>query len=438
MLNAPHPDERLHNPLAPVGRPDNRFPDPHIKIFVNPDTGNEAMYVYVGHDEAKERFVMKDWFVLWSEDLVHWNWRRSLRREDTYLPDDSENCWACDCVQSPWDGKYYLYYSNAGDDTGVAVSDRPDGPFVDARGKTPILPKGITPTNSYDPDIILPDEDDPNAYILFGSDWTDHYWAMQLKENMVEVVPGSGRKVPVYPADGTPTELLGVLRSDQAEVFRRGDTWYMYWAGRYSTSKNRLGPYVFHSDLGKEIPHYPDGRCFIDHGSFVEWKGQWFYAVSHGTESWSYRQSWLLYLHFCDDGTMMIDETIRRCGVGSYFAGWDRIEAEWYMAIPEGVKKIELKNPDGSHEGFAIAQEEGIHDVAFPHVYNIAANSMMKLHAKGSGTIEVLADGKSLGTAAVDAADFTDVCVDLGSLAGEHDITLRMTGRIALDWFTLK
>ena len=235
MLNAPHPDERLHNPLAPVGRPDNRFPDPHIKIFTNPDTGNEAMYVYVGHDEGFNQFIMKDWYVMWSEDLVHWNWRRALRREDTYLPDDSVNCWACDCVRSPWDGKYYLYYSNAGDDTGVAVSDRPDGPFVDARGKTPILPKGITPTNSYDPDIILPDEDDPNAYILFGSDWTDHYWAMQLKENMTEVVPGTGRKVPVYPADGTPTELLGVLRSDQAEVFRYKDTWYMYWAGRYST-----------------------------------------------------------------------------------------------------------------------------------------------------------------------------------------------------------
>ena len=108
------------------------------------------------------------------------------------------------------------------------------------------------------------------------------------------------------------------------------------------------------------------------------------------------------------------------------------------VGAPEGVKKIELKNPDGSHEGFAIAQEEGTHDVAFPHVYNIAANSAMKLHAKGSGAIEVLADGKPMGTAAVDAADFADVCVDLGGLAGEHDITVRMTGRITLDWFTMK
>ena len=69
------------------------------------------------------------------------------------------------------------------------------------------------------------------------------------------------------------------------------DTWYMYWAGRYATSSNRLGPYIFRSDIGKEIPHYPDGRCFIDHGSVLEWHGQWFYAVSHGTESWSFRQS---------------------------------------------------------------------------------------------------------------------------------------------------
>ena len=163
--------ERLNNPLKPVGAADNRFPDPHIKIFVNPDTGRENMYVYVGHDEGRDCFIMRDWYVLWSEDLVHWQCKKSLVRKDTYMPEDSINCWACDCVQSPWDGKYYLYYSNAGEDTGVAVSDRPDGPFVDARGKTPILPKGITPTNSYDPDIILPDEDDPHAYILFGSDW---------------------------------------------------------------------------------------------------------------------------------------------------------------------------------------------------------------------------------------------------------------------------
>lgn len=437
-----HPEERRGNPISPVlpaGLADNRFPDPHIKIFVNPDTGREAMYMYVGHDEGFNQFIMRDWYVLWSEDLVNWQCAKSLRREDTYMPDDSTNCWACDCVQSPWDGKYYLYYSNAGDDTGVAVSDRPDGPFVDARGKTPILPKGITPTNSYDPDIILPDKDDPNAYILFGSDWTDHYWAMQLRENMVEVIPGTARKVPVYPADGTPTELLGPLRSDQAEVFRYRDTWYMYWAGRYATSSSRLGPYIFRADIGKEIPHYPDGRCFIDHGSFLEWHGQWFYAVSHGTESWSFRQSWLMYVHMCDDGTLMLDETIRRCGVGQYFAGWERIEAEWYMGITPGLQKVELRGPDGAHQGFAVAQADGSGEIRYPHLYSLQPGSTLTLFAKGSpgAAIEVVVDGESLGTVPADSPDFSGHTLPLGRLAGEHDLLLRLSGRVTLDWFRI-
>ena len=434
-------NERILNPLKPVGREDNRFPDPHIKIFINPDTGKENMYVYVGHDEGVGEFIMRDWFVMYSEDLVTWHWKKTLDRKDTYLPDDSINCWACDVVQSPWDKKYYLYYSNAGEDTGVAVSDRPDGPFVDARGKTPILPKGITPTNSYDPDIILPDKDDPRAWILFGSDWTDHYWAMQLDESMTSVVPGTAVKVPVYPADGTPTELLGVLRSDQAEAFRYKDTWYLYWAGRYATSKDRLGPYIFRADIGADIPHYPDGRAFIDHGSFLEWNGQYFYAVSHGTEHWSYRQSWLMYLHICDDGTLMFDEDIRRCGVGCYCAGWDKIEAECYMQLEKGLEKIELKLSDGSHAGFAIAQKEGTHEARYPHVYDMKENHTLTVMVKGAqgASIQVLVDGNEAATLTLEKAcpTFTPLTLPLQNPAGEHDIVLRFTGEITLDWFKL-
>ena len=434
-------NERILNPLKPIGREDNRFPDPHIKIFINPDTGKENMYVYVGHDEGIGEFIMRDWFVMYSEDLVTWHWKKTLDRKDTYLPDDSINCWACDVVQSPWDKKYYLYYSNAGEDTGVAVSDRPDGPFVDARGKTPILPKGITPTNSYDPDIILPDEDDPHAWILFGSDWTDHYWAMQLDQSMTSVVPGTARKVPVYPADGTPTELLGVLRSDQAEAFRYGDTWYLYWAGRYATSKHRLGPYIFRGDIGADVPHYPDGRAFIDHGSFLEWNGQWFYAVSHGTEHWSYRQSWLMYLHVMDDGTLTFDKDIRRCGVGCYCADWEKIEAECYMRLEKGLKKVQLKNPDGSHQGFAIAQEAGSHTAAYPHVYGMAENCCITFRAKcgENAQIEVLVDGKPAGsTALAKTDDFACTALPLNNPAGEHEIILRLSGPIVLDWFRLE
>lgn len=432
-------NERINNPLNPAGVEDNRFPDPHIKIFTNPDTGNEAMYVYVGHDDGKDRFIMRDWFVLYSEDLIHWQCKKTLDRKDTYLPDDSEDCWACDCVQSPFDGKYYLYYSYQGYSTGVAVSDRPDGPFVDARGKTPILPPGITPTNSYDPDIILPDDEDPRAWIVFGSDWTDHYWAMQLDESMTEVVPGTARKVPVYPSEDDPTELLGVLRSDQAEAFRYGDTWYLYWAGRYATSKNRLGPYIFRGNIGADVPHYPDGRAFIDHGSFLEWHGQWFYAVSHGAESPFYRKSYLMYLHVCDDGTLTFDKDIRRCGVGQYCARWDRIEAECYMRMDTpALHKVDLKK-DGQHVGFGIAQASGTQSAHYPHLYDMQANSTLTLclKAEAGAKVEALVDEALVGEITLTDAtcDFTEVTFLLTNPEGEHTFTLRLTGGLTIDWF---
>ncbi len=61
---------RKGNPLSPQGRTDNMFPDPHIKIFINPDTGKENTYVYVGHDEGKGQFIMRDWYVLFSEEHI--------------------------------------------------------------------------------------------------------------------------------------------------------------------------------------------------------------------------------------------------------------------------------------------------------------------------------------------------------------------------------
>lgn len=430
---------RKGNPIMPMGVIDNMFPDPHIKIFINPDTGKENMYVYVGHDEGIDKFIMRDWYVLFSEDLVHWQCKKTLERKNTYLPEDSVDCWACDVVQSPWDGKYYLYYSNGGESTGVAVSDRPDGPFTDAHGKKPILPKGITPTNSYDPDVILPDEEDGRAWIVFGSDWTDHYWAMQLNENMIDVVPGTARKVPVYPDEHTKQELTGVLRSDQAEAFRYGSTWYLYWAGRYATSKDRLGPYIFRGNIGADIPHYPDGRAFIDHGSFLEWNGQWYYAVSSGQKSWSFRQTWLMYLHVCDDGTLMFDEEIRQYGVGQYYAGWEKIQAEWYIKIDKPyVRKVELFE-DGKHGGFAISQETGTYRAVYPHVYGMQEDMEMTFLMKGEAgsRISVLVDGTEAGSLELPQklARFEEVSVHLHNDAGEHEITLRMTGCMTIDWF---
>lgn len=429
--------ERIHQPICPVNLTQGHFPDPHMKVFIHPDTGRECMFIYVGRDYGQTGFDLRDWYVLYSEDLVEWHSRKVLDRKDTYLADDSTECWACDVVQSPWDGKYYLYYSFGGNSIGVAVSDRPDGPFRDAHGMTPLVPPGMTPTNSYDPDVILPDTPDGHAWIVFGSDWTEHYWALRLEQSMTEVCPETARRVPVYPDAHTPQELRGPLRSDQAEVFHYGNTWYLHWAGRYATSQDCPGPYIFRGNIGADIPHYPDGRAFIDHGSFVQWHGQWFYAISEGTPHWWLRQSFLMYLHFCDDGTLMFDETIRRCGVGSYCAGWERIEAEWYMAKDDALDKVELHR-DGQHAGFGVRCMDGQHALTFPHVYDLTDRTQVTfcVRAGASAAIGIWADDEMLAEVPLSASeDFRCVTVPIAPAQDEMSLTVRLQGEITLDWF---
>ena len=87
--------------------------------------------VYASHDlDDQAGYDMLDYHVFSSNDLVNWqdhgvaldvddiSWARRL-----YAPD---------CAYSEVTGKYYLYFPNAGSNIGVAVSDSPSGPFVDA------------------------------------------------------------------------------------------------------------------------------------------------------------------------------------------------------------------------------------------------------------------------------------------------------------------
>lgn len=78
--------------------------DPHIRIF------NDKVYIYVSHDvdpNAKD-FVMRDWYVLSSDDMIKWDVKCILKAEDTYIG-ANDHCWAVDAASR--NGKYYLYFS---------------------------------------------------------------------------------------------------------------------------------------------------------------------------------------------------------------------------------------------------------------------------------------------------------------------------------------
>ena len=111
--------------------------DPTARVFEG------KIYMYPSHDipsvvthsDGSPWFSMPDYHVFSSEDLTEWTDHGViLRQEDVpWGKPDAYAMWAPDCVFK--DGKYYFYFPDApasgmGFGVGVAVSDRPYGPFV--------------------------------------------------------------------------------------------------------------------------------------------------------------------------------------------------------------------------------------------------------------------------------------------------------------------
>ena len=81
------------------------------------------------------------------------------------------------------------------------------------------------------------------------------------------------------------------------------------------------------------------------------------------------------------------------------------------------------------------------HTARYPHVYGMDENMTMTLCLQGEkgAAIDVLVDGKEAGTLRLEQALFSlsEMHIPLRNEAGEHEITLRMTGRVVIDWFRL-
>ena len=91
--------------------PDATLADPTV-IFVD-----DTYYLYATGDT-------RGYDVYTSNDLVHW------KKGPRVFKASRPQAWAPDVYRHTADGKYYLYYTTD-QKIGVAVSDRPDGQFVD-------------------------------------------------------------------------------------------------------------------------------------------------------------------------------------------------------------------------------------------------------------------------------------------------------------------
>jgi beta-xylosidase len=263
------------------------------------------LYVYASHDVAPPRGcdLMDQYHVFSTDDMVHWRDEGQIL-EASQVPwstPDGKFMWAPDCAYKK--GIYYFYFPhpsgspwNSNWKIGVATSTKPASGFT-VQGYI----KGLE--SMIDPCVFV--DDDGQAYFYYGGGGVCK--GGRLKENMMEI-------------DGNMQAMQGLVDFHEASWVHKRNGWYYLSysdnhdsAGRhnrmrYAMSKSPLGPWVY-----KGIYIQPTDS-YTDHGSIVEYKGQW-YAFYHNSAlshfDWL-RSSCVDKLFYNEDGTIrMVKQTLR-------------------------------------------------------------------------------------------------------------------------------
>jgi len=303
--------------------------DPQVRVW------DGEVWLYATHDADPDAkgFVMRDWQIWRSRDLVDWRHAGTLRPEQTYWGKPSNECWATDAARK--DGRYYLYFSRGPKEIGVVVADHPAGPWRDPIGK-PLIAEGLVKTEARDPGI-LQDADGAN-YIVFG---TFQYFIARLGDDMVSLAEPP-RPLKVQKAVGPYAK--GVT-DDKPFLHRRGDLYYLSWGSYYAIGRSPYGPFETQGSVLSEATTDPELRLqrpgarydllnYDRHGSFFELNGQWYFACNDqatpgATEH--YRNSVISYVHYRADGTIA-PVRLDTVGVGQYDARRGIAAADFFDA----------------------------------------------------------------------------------------------------------
>ena len=391
------------NPIVP-----NRgLNDPHIHVF------NDTAYVYASHDKSIDNkgFVMEDWWVWSSPDLVNWTKRSILKPEQTYIGKPFESCWATDVAEK--NGKYYWYFSEANEQTGVVVGDTPVGPWKDLLGK-PLLSSDLTPTHEYDMALF---EEKGAHYIIFGV-WD--YYIAKLNDDMMSLAE-TPKKITInnprgpYNQDG---KNLEKPTDDKPFVHKYNGKYYLSWGCFYAMSDNLYGPYDYKDSVikkesfakGYDSPTWPNGFLQGRHGSFFGWNNQWYYVYCDISQTGNryFRDNFISYVHYKENGDMA---TIRvdGVGVGNYDANQPIIEAEDYFKSDGFVKKQ-------FGDGFAVETNKKISTLHFPNVKGLAnkSNVKVKLRAPSGGRFTIEVKNNDINGASLGKKEINLKCSDSG------------------------
>jgi len=273
----------------------------------------DTVYLYTGHDEAKgrEMFTMWDWLCFSSKDMKTWTAHGPIMRV-TDFKWATRDAWASQCIGR--NGKFYFYAAvrhnnmQPGMAIGVAVSDSPTGPFVDARGSA-LVTDDMTPSpngwDDIDPTVFI--DDDGTAWLCWGN---PNCYLAKLKPNMIEF-------------DGPIQKIHVPNYTEGPWLYKRGDLYYLIYAAFahqgmwekicYATAPKVTGPWTYRGIITGQAKN-----SYTIHPGAIEFKGQWYFFYHNATLALDgekgaigRRAVCMEYMYYNPDGTIQpIQQTV--------------------------------------------------------------------------------------------------------------------------------
>ena len=277
--------------------------DPAVHVF------NGKLYIYPSHDEDTgvpeddlgSHFDMRDYHIFSMEDIDTEAVDEGVGLHIKDIPWAGRQLWDSDAAHK--DGKYYLYFpvkdKNDIFRIGVAISDKPEGPFV---------PQPAPIIGSYSIDPCLFKEDDGTHYMYFGGIWGGQLqWYRNNKALQCGELPGDKEEALCAKVVRMRDDMLEfaeepkdlVILDENGKPLLQGDNdrrffeaaWMHKYKGKYyftystgdthkicyATGDNPYGPFTYQGVVLNPVSGW------TTHHSVVEFKGKW-YLFFHDVE----------------------------------------------------------------------------------------------------------------------------------------------------------
>lgn len=274
------------------------YADPEGAVF------GDTYWIYPTWSDLYERQTFIDCFS--SKDLVNWERRHAIL-------DTTEVKWAHKCLWAPaiveHNKKYYLFFSandvHEGEigGIGVAVADRPEGPFGDVLGH-PLINEIVNGAQPIDQFVFK--DDDGQWYMYYGG-W-GHCNMVRLNDDFTALLPWEDGS---YYREVTPQGY-----TEGPFMLKRNGKYYFMWSEggwgspdysvAYSMSDSPYGPFV---RVGKILQSDPEVATSAGHHSVIQVPGQdEYYIVYHrrplGDDGRDHRHTCIDRLKFNADGSI--------------------------------------------------------------------------------------------------------------------------------------